>query len=81
MRSEYRKLGLEFVSLEENRSCTPKKTSMVADKKNNGAKDYINLFLEQALMRQRDKMMENFSHILQHLLIAIDTSSSSGHFG
>jgi hypothetical protein len=26
-------------------------------------------------------MMENFSHILQHLLIASGTSSSSGHFG
>jgi hypothetical protein len=26
-------------------------------------------------------MMENFSHILQHLLIATSESSSSGHFG
>jgi hypothetical protein len=26
-------------------------------------------------------MMENFSHILQHLSIREDTSSSSGHFG
>jgi hypothetical protein len=26
-------------------------------------------------------MMENFSHILQCLLIAIDTSSSNDHFG
>jgi hypothetical protein len=26
-------------------------------------------------------MMENFSHILQHLLIAIGASSSSDHFG
>jgi hypothetical protein len=35
------------------------------------------LLLEQALTRQRDEMMENFSHILQHLLIASGTSSSS----
>jgi hypothetical protein len=54
-RSEYSKLGLELVSLEENHSRTPKKPSMVAEKKNGGAKDSINLLLEQALARQRDK--------------------------
>jgi hypothetical protein len=54
---------------------------MVEEKKNNGADDPINLLLEQALTRQRDEMMENFSHILQCLSIASGTSSSSGHFG
>jgi hypothetical protein len=49
MRSEYRKLGLELVSLEENLSRMPKKPSMVEEKKNDGANDSINLFLEQAL--------------------------------
>jgi hypothetical protein len=48
-RSEYRKLGLELVSLEDNRSRMPTKPSMVEEKKNGGAKDSINLFLEQAL--------------------------------
>jgi hypothetical protein len=43
--------------------------------------DPINLLLEQALTRQRDEMMENFSHILQRLPIASGTSSSSDHFG
>jgi hypothetical protein len=38
---------------------------MVAEKKNDEAKYSINLLLEQALMRQRDEMMENFAHILQ----------------
>jgi hypothetical protein len=76
-RSEYRKLGLELVSLEENHSHMPKKPSMVAENKNDGAKDSINMLLEQALARQRDEMMENFSHILQCLSIAIGTSSSS----
>jgi hypothetical protein len=79
--SEYSKLGLELVSLEENHSRTPKKPSMAEEKKNDGVEDSINLLLEQALMRQRDKMMENFEHILQHLSIATCTSSSSGHFG
>jgi hypothetical protein len=80
-RSEYRKLGLELVSLEDNRSHTPKKPSMAEEKKNDGADDPINLLLEQALTRQRDEMMENFSHILQCLPIASGASSSSGHFG
>jgi hypothetical protein len=80
-RSEYRKLGLELVSLEDNRSRTPKKPSMAEEKKNDGADDPINLLLEQALTRQRDEMMENFSHILQHLSIATGASSSNNHFG
>jgi hypothetical protein len=68
-RSEYRKLGLELVSLEDNISRMPKKPSMVEENKNDGADDSINLLLEQALTRQRDEMMENFSHILQCLPI------------
>ena len=49
MRSEYIKLSIRLVSLEENRSHTPKKPSMVEEKKNGGAEDSINLLLEQAL--------------------------------
>jgi hypothetical protein len=80
-RSEYSKLGLELVSLEDNLSRMPKKPSMVEEKKNDGADDPINLLLEQALTRQRDEMMENFSHILQRLSIETSTSSSNNHFG
>jgi hypothetical protein len=39
------------------------------------------MLLEQALMRQRDEMMENFSHILQCFLIETCASSSRDHFG
>jgi hypothetical protein len=46
MRYEYSKLGLELVSLEENRSCMPKKPSMEAEKKNGEAKYSINMLLE-----------------------------------
>jgi hypothetical protein len=81
MRSKYIKFSLELVSLKENRSHTPKKPSMAEEKKNDGADDPISLLLEQALMRQRDKMMENFSHILQRLSIASGASSSRNHFG
>jgi hypothetical protein len=69
-RSEYSKLGLDLVSLEDNHSRTPKKPSMVEERKIDGADDPINMLLEQALTRQRDEMMENFAHILQRLLIA-----------
>jgi hypothetical protein len=54
-RSEYSKLGLELVSLEYNRSRTPKKPSMAEEKKIDGADDPISLLLEQALTRQRDE--------------------------
>jgi hypothetical protein len=53
---------------------------MVEENKNDKEDDPINLLLEQALMRQRDEMMEIFSHILQRLPIAIGTSSSNNHF-
>jgi hypothetical protein len=43
---------------------------MAEEKKIDGADDPISLLLEQALTRQRDEMMENFSHILQRLPIA-----------
>jgi hypothetical protein len=81
MRSKYSKLGLELVSLEENLSHTPKKPSMAEEKKNDEAKYSINMFLEKTLTRQRDEMMENFSHILQRLSIVAGASSSSDHFG
>jgi hypothetical protein len=75
------KLGLKLVSLEDNHSHMPRKPSMVEEQKNDGENDSINLLLEKDFMRQRDEMMENFSHILQCLPITIGTSSSSGHFG
>ena len=78
--SENSKLGLALVSLEENLSRTPKKPSMVEENKNDGADDPISMMLEHALTRQRDEMMENFPHILQHLPIVTGAYSSSGHF-
>jgi hypothetical protein len=54
---------------------------MAEEKKNDEVDDLISLLLEQALTRQRDEMMKNFSHILQRLTIASGASSSSSHFG
>jgi hypothetical protein len=81
MRSKYSQLGLEFVSLEDNQSHTPKKPLMVVEKKNDREEDSINMLLDQALTRQMDKMMENFLHILQCLPIATEAFSSRDHFG
>ena len=81
MRYEYRKLGIELVSLEENHPHTPKKTSMEEENKNDREEYSINLLLEQALMQKRDEMMENFSHVLQCLPIETCTYSSNNHFG
>jgi hypothetical protein len=80
-RSKYSQLGHDLVSLEENHSHTPKNPSMVTKNKNGGEEYYINLLLEKPLTRQRDKMMDNSTHILQRLSIATGTYSSSNHFG
>jgi hypothetical protein len=42
-------LGLKLVSLEDNRSRTPKKPSMEKENKNGRAGDSVNLLLEQNL--------------------------------
>jgi hypothetical protein len=54
---------------------------MEEENKNDKAYDYINHLLEKSLTRQGDEMMENFSHILQCLSIAVGASSSIDHFG
>jgi len=54
---------------------------MVEEKKNDREDDPISLLLEQALMQQRDKLMETFSNILQCLQIETGASSSRRHFG
>jgi hypothetical protein len=57
------------------------KPSMVEEKKNDRADDYINPLLEKALMRKRDETMDNFVDILQCLSITTGMFSSSRHFG
>jgi hypothetical protein len=64
-RSGYRELGLELVSLEDNRSRQPKRPPMVEEKRDEGEEDPIKLFLMESLVQQRNEMLENFSQILQ----------------
>jgi hypothetical protein len=59
----------------------PRNPPWQEENKNDREDDYINLLLEKALTRQRDEMMENFTHILQRLPITTGASSSSDHFG
>jgi hypothetical protein len=63
-RSGYKELGLELVSLEDNRARPPKQPPMAEENRVDGAGDPIKLLLEETLSRQRNKMMDNFSHIL-----------------
>jgi hypothetical protein len=48
-RSWYRDLGLELVSLEDNRSHPPNKPFMVEENRDGEARDPIKLLLEEAL--------------------------------
>jgi hypothetical protein len=65
MRSGYRELGLELVSLEENHSRQPKQPPMVEEKRDDREGDPFKMFLEESLMRQRNEMMDNFAQILR----------------
>jgi hypothetical protein len=81
MRSGYRELGLELVSLEDNLSCQRKRPPMVEEKRNKGAEDLINMLLVEALAKQRNKMLDNFTQILQRLPTIIGVSLSNSRCG
>ena len=81
-RSEYRELGLELVELGESTSCCPKKPQMVGEeKRDDGAGDPIKILLEEALMRQRNEMMDSFAQILLRMPTPSSASSMSNRFG
>jgi hypothetical protein len=77
MRSGYKELGLELVSLEEKISRTPKRPLMVGENKDEWTGDPFKKFLEESLTQQRNEMMDSFMQILQRLPTR-DASSSSG---
>ena len=77
MRSEYKELGLELVSLKERSSRTPKRPPMAGEKKDDGTGDPFKLLIEEALTQQRNEMMDNIVQILWRLPKG-DTYSSSG---
>jgi hypothetical protein len=78
MRSEYKELGLELVSLEEKSSHTSKKPLMVGEKKDDGIGDPFKLLIEEARTQQRNEMMDSFVQILRRLPTGDAYSSSGG---
>ena len=59
IRSEYKELGLELVSLEDKISRTPKRPIMVGENKYDKIGDPFKLFIDEALTQQRNKMMDS----------------------
>jgi hypothetical protein len=76
-RSEYKKLDLELVSLEERSSRMPKKPPMAGKKKDDGIGYPFKLLIEESLTQQRNEMMDSFVQILRRLPTG-DASSSNG---
>ena len=50
------------------------------EKRYDEAGDPIKLLLEEALARQRNEMMDNFSQILQRMSTTVDAPSTRSHF-
>jgi hypothetical protein len=80
MRSGYKELGLEVVKPLQDCPRQPQQPSMAEEKIDEGSRNPFKLLLEEALARQMNEMMDNFSHILRSLPTT-DSSSSRDHFG
>ena len=64
-RSGYKDLGLDLVESLQYQPRKPRRTPMGDEKKYEGAGDPIKILLDEALEKQRNVMMDNFSQILQ----------------
>jgi hypothetical protein len=60
-RSRYKELGLDLVEPLQDQPLKPRRTPMGEENKDEGVGDPIKLLLEEALEKQRNAMMENFS--------------------
>jgi hypothetical protein len=61
IRSGYKELGLDLVEPLQDQSCKPRRPPMGEEKKYEGVGDPIKMFLEEALEKQRNVMMDNFA--------------------
>jgi hypothetical protein len=77
-RYRYKKLGLKPIEPLEDRPRRAQQQPIGDKNKYDGAGDPIKMFLKEAITRQRNKMMENFTQILRRLPTG-EASSSSGH--
>jgi hypothetical protein len=80
MRSGYKELGLDLVEPLQDQSRKPRRLPMGEENKYEGAGDPIKMFLKEALEKQRNAMMDNFSQILQRIPTS-DASTSNSHSG
>jgi len=74
-------LGLKLVDLEKDHPQRPKPPPMAKERIDDGAGDPIKMFLEEALARQRNEMMDNFAQLIRCMSAAMEGSSTRSHFG
>ena len=79
-RSGYKELGLDLVEPLQDQPRKPRRLPMGEENKDEGVGGPIKLFLEEALKKQRNAMMDNFAQILKRLPTG-NTSTSNNHSG
>jgi hypothetical protein len=79
-RSGYKELGLDLVEPLQDQPRKPRRPPMGEEKKDEGARDPFKMFLEEALEKQRNAMMDNFAQILQRIPTG-GASTSNNHSG
>ena len=81
MRSGYKELGIPLIEPLKDGPRRARWLHMAEEVRDDRAGDPNKLLLEEALMQQRNEMMDNFSQILCQLPTTSDASTSSGHSG
>ena len=79
-RLRYKELGIDLVEPLQDQPRKARQAPMGDKKKDEGARYPIKILLKEALEKQMNVMMDNFSQILQRLPIG-GASTSSSHFG
>ena len=72
----YKELGLDLVEPLQDQPRKSRRPPIGNEKKDEGAEDPIKMLLEEALEKQRNAMMDNFSQILQRLPTGSASTSS-----
>ena len=78
--SRYKELGIYLVEPLQDQPHKPRQPHMGEEKKDDGSRYPIKIWLEKTLKKNRNMVMEKVSHILQRLPIG-DTSTYSSHSG
>ena len=65
MRAKYKELGLNLVEPLQDQPHKSRRPPMGDEKNDEGIEDLIKMLIEEALEKQRNVMMDNFTQILQ----------------